>query len=74
MFISLTKYAMRNTILRTIDFFELVHKMSIVFGFIVFDFQQQGMILDNDGSTEDFSQAVYNLYCLPFVRAYNVLQ
>ena len=66
---------MRNTILRTIDFFELVHKMSIVFGFIDFDFQQQqGMILDNDGSTEDFSQAVYNLYCLPFVRAYNVLQ
>ena len=55
----------------------VVHKMSIVFDFIVFDFQpQQVMNRDNKIAlvVGRFLQSVYNLYCLPFVRAYNVLQ
>ena len=55
----------------------VVHKMSIVSDFIVFDFQpQQVMNRDNKIAlvVGRFLQSVYNLYCLPFVRAYNVLQ
>ena len=39
----------------------LVHKMSIVFYFIVFDFQQQVMFLDN-GSSRKIFRSLYIIY------------